>query len=110
MIERLFASTEAIAKQWRTEAASRSRVWPGDPVAGILDYCAGELESHVTQLRRDTETITVAEYAKLRGKTQQTVRAWIKAGVLDAVKGPGGYEIPATARPRIRAYRAKVAA
>ena len=80
-------------------------MWPEDPVAKALAHCASELDAHLGQLKRDTKTITVAEFAAARGRSEQTVRAWIRGGVLEAVKGPRGYEIAATARPQLRLHR-----
>lgn len=111
MIDRFFATIRTVGDGWRADAAARAKVWPEDPAARALAFCAGELDAVLGQLRRDTVTISVSEFAKAHGCREQTVRGWIRAGKLDAVKGPQGWEIPASARPRrLHLHRSSVAA
>jgi len=91
----LIGAVRGLANGWRDEAERRRRISRADPVAEALDYCAGELDSELTELESSTATVTVSveEYAAATGVTPQTVRNWIRSGKLRAMRSAKGYRI-----------------
>ncbi len=94
---------EATSRTWREEAERRRRISKIDPVAEVLDYCAGEISAVLRDARAESETITVEQFAAKERVTPQTVRTWIRRELVPAQWGAHGYQIPKDARaPRRR--------
>lgn len=100
MLELIFEGVRATAKQWRSEAAQRRKVHNPDPIAAALDYCAEELLLRVKQMEKDSEGLTVHQYARLKKCSPQTIRNWIRRGELRAERTPRGFIIPRAADRR----------
>lgn len=111
MLDVVFAQFKGLAENWHKEAERRRQVTRVEPVADTTDYCAGELESLIQRLEKDTEMLTPSQYAKLHKTTPQTVTAWCRAGkITGSVPKGRSYLIPRTAAaPRRRSERRKTA-
>lgn len=95
---------EATSRTWREEAERRRKISKIDPVAEVLDYCAGELSAVLRDAKAESETITVEQFAARERVTAQTVRAWIRRDLVPALWGAKGYIIPKDAKaPRRKA-------
>lgn len=96
---------ETAATDWASEAKRRRGISANDPVADTLEYCAGELKKRLENARaaEKGEWLTVDEYieAMPEGKrvTAQTVRGWIRRGMLSAKSTSRGYRIRAGTKP-----------
>ena len=108
MLDAILSSIEHVAEGWSKEVSKRRRLTSVDPVADTLEYVAGELAAEVARLRDDCRALTPEQYAEAKGAgvSAQTVRNWIRAGELDAVRGPRGWLIPAAAERRKKASAA----
>lgn len=92
------AVATSLAREWREEAERRRVISKADPVPDVLEYCAGELAARV-RTADSVEPIGVAEFARVHGVTEQTVRNWCRSGRLPAVDTPKGWAIPKDASP-----------
>lgn len=98
MLDVVFASVRSVAESWRQEVSRRRQFSRTDPVADALDYAASELTGEIERLERDLHYLSPEQYAELKGVSSQTIRNWINAGELEAVRdGRGRWLIPATA-------------
>lgn len=104
LVESILANIKGVAKGWTQEVERRRKITEMDPVADTLEYTASELDAEVERLLADFQHLTPEQYAASKGGdvTAQTVRNWIKAGELEAVRGPRGWLIPASAERRKR--------
>ena len=104
MSDLVVRKVEATSRTWREEAEKRRKISKLDPVAEVLDYCAGEISAVLRDARSEIEYITVDELAARERVTPQTVRTWIRREIIPAQWGPKGYQIPKDARvPRRKA-------
>ena len=88
------SKVKATSKTWRDEAKRRRGISKSDPVADALDYCAGEITTVLELVASQPRPFTVDEFARDGRVTAQTVRTWIRDGVVPATLGAHGYEIP----------------
>jgi hypothetical protein len=88
-------ATVGALRQWKREASERRKIAKNDPIAETLDYCAADLEQRLRMAEATEQWITVEAFAAQPdvGVSPQTVRAWIRAGELAAVRGRNGYHI-----------------
>lgn len=98
-----------LADGWEQEATRRRQLSAHDPLADVLGYCASELRDRLQEIVSDTHFLTPEEYAAEHGVTPQTVRAWIRATQLEAVRTGTGWRIPRSASRRPRAHRRSAA-
>lgn len=100
MLDVVFAQLIGLANNWKGQAAGRRKFTTVDPVADTIDYQAGELESLVERLKRDTELLTAEQYAKLHDTTPQTVNAWCRMGKVEGAIPKGrSFLIPRNTTP-----------
>ena len=100
MIDVVIATVEGMANGWAQEAAKRRKISATDPVADTLEYVAGEVRSELQTIKTASHWLTVEEYAVLKDKSEQTVRSWIRKGLIPARRGKDGYRIPRDAHPK----------
>jgi hypothetical protein len=81
-------------RELRAQAAARRRVSTLDPVSDAIDYCVAVISEELATLERGELRVTVDEYARVHGVTQQTVRTWCRKSLLAAVATPKGWMIP----------------
>jgi hypothetical protein len=99
MRDAVLASAEQLASQWQSEAKSRRRFTPADPVADALDVCASELQAELARVADATRLLTVEQYARTHGMSESTVRRSCARGELAGEKnGAGEWMIPRDAR------------
>lgn len=94
------ATVRTVAEGWEKEAKERRRISATDPVADALDYCASEVMGELRDIERSSRYLTTDEYAAAVGVDVQTVRRWIRAGKLAAIRAPRGYMIRHDSKPR----------
>jgi hypothetical protein len=101
--ELVVEEAEKAADEWATEAKRRRTISKADPIADTLDYCAGDLKKRLENVVvvSDDDRISVEEYAALPNvdRSPQTVRAWIRRGLLPAKSTPRGYRIRKNEQP-----------
>lgn len=83
-------------------ADQRRAVTPSDPAAEVLAYAARELAHVLDEVTAPGQMLTVEQFAatQVPRVDPRTVRRWIRAGELDAVRAAGGWKIPVRARRR----------
>ena len=82
----------AYATELRDEAARRSKLWPGDPLASALSAIANEIEERATAYA--IEALTLEQAADESGYSYAHVQRTVSEGAIDNVGEPGA--------PRIR--------
>lgn len=90
------AAIEGVTRTWKQEAHKRRQFTKTDPVADTLEYCAGELDSRLESLKESMRRLSVEQFAKREGVTPQTVRNWIRRGLIQGDPTSKGYVIEAT--------------
>jgi hypothetical protein len=99
MREPLVASMQQMAETWRSEAKSRRRFTPNDPVADALEVCASELVSELARVDAATRLLTAEQYAAAHQTSVASVRRWCSRGELAGERnGAGEWMIPRDAR------------
>ena len=78
-----------LAENWEVRANQLAQYEPSNPTARTLRTNAQELRASLASIEDDDGLVTVAEFARMHAVTPQSVRAWIRSGELDAVKGIG---------------------
>lgn len=95
-----------LAEQWEQQAAARELHVPGvpDPVAANLRRNASDIRLRVAEVERDTAYLSVANYARLHGTSEQTVRRLCAAGLLEGAEKNANedWRIPRNAKRRAR--------
>lgn len=100
MTDDVVSAVEGVTRTWKAEAEKRRALSKLDPIPDALEYCAGEIMTHVRAAQYGDRGLTVDQYAKLPhvGVTPQTVRHWIRTRQLLATQTPKGYRISADAK------------
>lgn len=106
MLDAVYAAMRKIADEWKSDAAKRKKLTATDPVADALEYCADEVIDQIQTLKLNKHTLTVKEYADMKGKSPQTIRNWIHRGELDAAQVDGDFRIPSNAVRQAAAQKA----
>lgn len=95
-----------IVAAWEQEAVSREQRAPGvpDPVAATLKTSAADMRARIEQVQRDTAYLSVSDYARLHGSSEQTVRRLCAAGLLEGAEKNTNedWRIPRNAKRRVR--------
>jgi len=90
-----------LAKQrdtWR-ETAGTLEAYGAESQAGVLHGAIADLARLERRLELALETLTVDQYARTAGVSAQTVRNWIRSGLLEHYgDAQAGYRIPANAK------------
>ena len=90
--------------QLAEECRRRKGISNVDPVADGIAYATSELRARLTTLTAPGQELTPAEWGAEQDPpvTEQCVRNWIKAGELEARRGPKGFLVLAGAERRKR--------
>lgn len=67
--------------------------------ATAMDAARQDLVGRIADVKRDTERLTVDQFASLHHTTPSTVKRWIAAKTLDAEPSPAGYLIRRVTKP-----------
>jgi hypothetical protein len=97
MTDVVVSAVEGVTRTWKQEAVKRREISKTDPIADTLEYCAGEIASRLKAVTVD-HRLTVEQYAKREKVTPQTVRNWIRGGLLPAIESSKGYLISADSK------------
>ena len=84
MLDQIFAQLRAAVGDVKAKAAKDLSKWDANPYAMGLRDGAAEIESVLSMLDSDFQTLTPAQYAEIHGVTPQTVTTWIRRGELEA--------------------------
>lgn len=109
MTDIIESTVRSAVKDYKDEASRRREISKVDPVADAIDYIAGDLVQRIENARiADGEWLTAKEYGAQPDvhRTEQTIRAWIRAGQLPAKMTPNGYLVRKGEQRVIRRKRA----
>jgi len=98
LIADIMARFTELADDMRADADAMES-YGGTLTAKAVYACRTMLLQRIADVKRDTERLTVDQYASLHHTTPSTVKRWIAAKTLDAEPSPAGYLIRRTTPP-----------